>query len=75
VRTHESPTEVSRCGVVRDWMTHRPVTVPEDCPIGAALGHMRAAGVRHLVVTDGDRSRASSRTAAMQAPIDGRVDQ
>jgi CBS domain-containing protein len=36
-------------------MTHRPVTVPEDCPIGAALGHMRAAGVRHLVVTDGDR--------------------
>jgi CBS domain-containing protein len=36
-------------------MTRRPVTVPEECPIQRAIGQMRAAEIRHLVVVDGDR--------------------
>jgi CBS domain-containing protein len=40
---------------VRDWMTRRPVTVPEECPIQRAIGQMRAAELRHLVVVDGNR--------------------
>lgn len=40
---------------VRDWMTRRPVTVPEECPIQRAIGQMRAAEIRHLVVVDGNR--------------------
>jgi acetoin utilization protein AcuB len=40
---------------VRDWMTRPPVTVPEECPIGRALGQMRSADIRHLIVVDGDR--------------------
>jgi CBS domain-containing protein len=40
---------------VRDWMTRRPVTVPEECPIQRAIGQMRAAEIRHLVVVEGDR--------------------
>jgi CBS domain-containing protein len=40
---------------VRDWMTRRPVTVPEECPIQHAIGQMRAAEIRHLVVVDGNR--------------------
>jgi acetoin utilization protein AcuB len=44
-----------RCGVVRDWMTKQLVTVAPDCSIGAALGRMRRAEVRHLLVIEGDR--------------------
>jgi CBS domain-containing protein len=40
---------------VRDWMTRRPVTVPEECPIQRAIGQMRAAEIRHLLVVEGDR--------------------
>jgi CBS domain-containing protein len=36
-------------------MTRRPVTVPEECPIQRAIGQMRAAEIRHLVVVEGDR--------------------
>jgi acetoin utilization protein AcuB len=40
---------------VRDWMTRRPVTVSEECAIERAIGQMRTAEIRHLVVVDGDR--------------------
>jgi len=45
----------ARCGAVRDWMTKQPATVAPDCSIGAALGRMRRAEVRHLLVVDADR--------------------
>jgi len=45
----------TRYGVVRDWMTHRLVTVTEDCPIGVALVKMRTAEIRHVAVVDRDR--------------------
>ncbi len=44
-----------RCGAVRDWMTKQPATVAPDCSIGAALGRMRRAEVRHLLVVEADR--------------------
>ena len=44
-----------RCGAVRDWMTKQPATVAPDCPIGVALGRMRSAEVRHLLVVEADR--------------------
>jgi len=44
-----------RCGAVRDWMTKQPAMVAPDCSVGAALGRMRSAGVRHLIVVDADR--------------------
>ena len=44
-----------RCGVVRDWMTKQPATVAPDSSIGAALGRMHSAEVRHLLVVDADR--------------------
>jgi acetoin utilization protein AcuB len=40
---------------VRDWMTRRPITVSEECAIARAIGQMRTAEIRHLVVVDGDR--------------------
>jgi CBS domain-containing protein len=45
----------ARHGAVSDWMTHAPITVPEDCPVRLALGQMQRDGVRHLLVLDGDR--------------------
>jgi len=42
-------------GAVRDWMTRKPATVPEDSSIGAALARMQGAEIRHLLVVDGDR--------------------
>src|SRR5262249_21957332 len=36
-------------------MARPPLSVPADCAIGTALGRMQHAGVRHLLVTDGDR--------------------
>ena len=44
-----------RCGAVRDWMTKQPATVAPDSSIGAALGSMRRAEVRHLLVVEADR--------------------
>ena len=44
-----------RCGVVSDWMTREPATVAPDSSIGAALGRMRRAEVRHLLVVEADR--------------------
>ena len=36
-------------------MTRRPITVSEECAIERAIGQMRTAEIRHLVVVDGDR--------------------
>jgi len=44
-----------RCGAVRDWMTRQPATVAPDSSIAAALGRMRRAEVRHLLVVEADR--------------------
>ena len=44
-----------RCGAVSDWMTRQPATVAPDSSIGAALGRMRSAEVRHLLVVEADR--------------------
>jgi len=44
-----------RCGTVSDWMTRQPATVAPDSSIGAALGRMRRAEVRHLLVVEADR--------------------
>lgn len=44
-----------RCGAVRDWMTRQPATVAPDSSISAALGRMRSAEVRHLLVVEADR--------------------
>jgi acetoin utilization protein AcuB len=46
---------MGRCGAVRDWMTKQPATVAPDTSIGAALGRMRRAEVRHLLVVEADR--------------------
>jgi CBS domain-containing protein len=36
-------------------MTRRPTSIAPDCPIRRALALMESTGVRHLLVTDGDR--------------------
>jgi CBS domain-containing protein len=46
---------VARYGTVRDWMTRGPAAVTTDCPIQTALGRMRDAGIRHLLVMEGSR--------------------
>jgi CBS domain-containing protein len=47
--------DLAACGTVGNWMTRNPLVVGEGCPIATALGQMRVAGVRHLVVADADR--------------------
>ena len=42
-------------GAVERWMTREPLSVTVDHPIRQALGLMRGAKVRHLLVVDGDR--------------------
>ena len=42
-------------GTVRDWMTRGPVSIAPDCPVRRALALMESAGVRHLLVVEGDR--------------------
>ncbi len=49
------PEAEERHGSVRNWMTREPTTVPEDCPVRLALGRMKRAEIRHLLVLDGDR--------------------
>jgi acetoin utilization protein AcuB len=44
-----------RYGTVRNWMTREPASVAEDCPLQSALERMRMAGIRHLLVFDGER--------------------
>lgn len=50
-----STSSAERYGRVRDWMTRDPATVPDDCSIQTALGRMRGAQIRHLLVLDHDR--------------------
>src|SRR5215831_13187458 len=44
-----------RYGTVRNWMTRDPTAVGEECSLDSALERMRHAGIRHLLVFDGDR--------------------
>jgi acetoin utilization protein AcuB len=44
-----------RLGRARDWMTRAPVSVPPDAPVARVAGLMRAGGIRHVLVLDGDR--------------------
>jgi len=46
---------MDRGTAVRDWMSRKPVAVQADSPIGAAVALMHAAGIRHLLVMEGDR--------------------
>ena len=46
---------MDRGRAVRDWMSRKPVAVQADSPIGAAVALMHAAGIRHLLVMEGDR--------------------
>jgi CBS domain-containing protein len=48
-------TPAARAGTVRDWMTHQPVTVPDDCPVRTALATMRSSEIRHLLILEDAR--------------------
>jgi CBS domain-containing protein len=48
VQTSEAP--------VREWMTEKPVTVPEATSIERAASIMVTNGFRHLPITDGGRT-------------------
>jgi CBS domain-containing protein len=48
VQTSEAP--------VREWMTQKPVTVPEATSIERAASIMVTNGFRHLPITDGGRT-------------------
>jgi acetoin utilization protein AcuB len=54
-RSATSPIPEAWSGTVSDWMSREPTAVVEDCPIRWALGQMQEAGIRHLLVLDGDR--------------------
>jgi CBS domain-containing protein len=41
---------------VREWMTEKPVTVPEATPIGRAASIMVTHNFRHLPIVDGERT-------------------
>lgn len=45
----------ARAGTVRDWMSRNPVTVSPDLPVKQVIRLMRARGIRHVLVMDGDR--------------------
>ena len=48
VQTNEAP--------VRDWMTEKPLTVPEATTIKRAASIMVTRGFRHLPIVDGERT-------------------
>ena len=48
VQTNEAP--------VRDWMTEKPLTVPEATSIKRAASIMVTHGFRHLPIVDGERT-------------------
>lgn len=50
-----SPDPSAWAGTVGDWMSREPAAAVEDCPIRWALSQMQEAGIRHLLVLDGDR--------------------
>ena len=41
-------------GTVGNWMTRNPVAVSPETPVGEAARRMRAEGIRHVLVVDGD---------------------
>jgi acetoin utilization protein AcuB len=43
-----------RIGTVRDWMTRNPVAVQPETAVGEAARLMRAEGIRHVLVVEGD---------------------
>lgn len=43
-----------RIGTVGDWMTRKPVIVAPETPVGEVARLMRAEGIRHVLVVDGD---------------------
>jgi CBS domain-containing protein len=47
--------ESESVGMVRDWMSRDPVTVPPDLAVRQVIRLMRARGIRHVLVMDGDR--------------------
>ena len=48
VQTSEAP--------VREWMTEKPLTVPETTPIERAASIMVTRGFRHLPIVEGERT-------------------
>lgn len=42
-------------GTVADWMSHEPVTVPEEAPLSRVLRLMRDREIRHVLVMQGER--------------------
>ena len=44
-----------KVGKVSDWMSRDPLTVTPDASIGHVVRLMRARGIRHLLVMDGER--------------------
>jgi acetoin utilization protein AcuB len=43
-----------RIGTVGDWMTRNPVTVTPETAVGEVSRLMRAEGIRHVLVVEGD---------------------
>jgi CBS domain-containing protein len=43
-----------RIGTVGDWMTPNPITVSPETPISETAYLMRAQGIRHVLVLEGD---------------------
>src|SRR5262249_33853047 len=62
-----------RYGTVRDWMTREPAAVAEDCSLEAALERMRHAGIRHLLVFDGDRLSGVVSNRDLKRLVEGRL--
>jgi CBS domain-containing protein len=47
--------DTTMLGTVADWMTHEPVTVPEEAPLSRVLRLMRDREIRHVLVMQGER--------------------
>ncbi len=48
-------TPSARLGRVRDWMSRNPVTVSSERSVEQVIRLMRARGIRHVLVMDGER--------------------
>jgi CBS domain-containing protein len=49
------PAREEGLGLVRDWMSRNPVTVEVERTVGQVVHLMRARGIRHVLVMDGER--------------------